>query len=142
MQSAGLRAAGAMLPRLLFLPTVRFCNRASGTVFVAAAEHWYIPGCDERRRPRLFSSVVGNLMSKVQSIRGMHDILPAQTPMWRWVEQRLAQVFAAYDFHEIRLPTVETEEVFTRAIGQATDVVEKEMYAFEDRNGGLLGGRP
>ena len=81
-------------------------------------------------------------MSKVQSIRGMHDILPAQTPMWRWFEQRLAQVFAAYDFHEIRLPIVEKAEVFTRAIGQATDVVEKEMYAFKDRNGDLLSLRP
>lgn len=62
--------------------------------------------------------------------------------MWRWLESRLSSVFAAYDFHEIRLPILEKAEVFTRAIGQATDVVEKEMYAFEDRNGDTLSLRP
>ncbi|NEZ04013.1 histidine--tRNA ligase [Wenzhouxiangella sp. XN201] len=82
------------------------------------------------------------MMNKIQSIRGMHDILPDRTPLWRWLEARLAEVFASYDFHEIRLPIVEKAEVFTRAIGQATDVVEKEMYAFEDRNGDLLALRP
>lgn len=81
-------------------------------------------------------------MNNIQSIRGMHDILPEHTPMWRWLESRLAEHFAAYDFHELRMPIVEKAEVFTRAIGQATDVVEKEMYAFEDRNGELLSLRP
>jgi len=81
-------------------------------------------------------------MNNIQSIRGMHDILPDHTPLWRWLETRLSSVFAAYDFHEIRLPILEKAEVFTRAIGQATDVVEKEMYAFEDRNGDLLSLRP
>ncbi|MDZ7789997.1 MAG: histidine--tRNA ligase [Xanthomonadales bacterium] len=81
-------------------------------------------------------------MNNIQSIRGMHDVLPEQTPLWRWLEGRLSDVFAAYDFHEIRLPILEKAEVFTRAIGQSTDVVEKEMYAFEDRNGDLLSLRP
>ncbi|WP_376693407.1 histidine--tRNA ligase [Wenzhouxiangella sp. EGI_FJ10409] len=81
-------------------------------------------------------------MKNIQSIRGMHDILPEQTPLWRWLESRLSRVFSAYDFHEIRLPILEKAEVFTRAIGQSTDVVEKEMYAFEDRNGDLLSLRP
>ncbi|HSH27827.1 MAG TPA: histidine--tRNA ligase, partial [Wenzhouxiangella sp.] len=81
-------------------------------------------------------------MNKIQSIRGMHDILPNQTPIWRWLEGRISRVFAAYDFHEIRLPILEKAEVFTRAIGQSTDVVEKEMYAFEDRNGDMLCLRP
>lgn len=81
-------------------------------------------------------------MNNIQSIRGMHDILPNQTPIWRWLEGRLSRVFAAYDFHEIRLPILEKAEVFTRAIGQSTDVVEKEMYAFEDRNGDTLCLRP
>lgn len=81
-------------------------------------------------------------MNNIQSIRGMHDILPEQTPIWRWLESRLAAAFAAYDFHEIRIPVLEKAEVFTRAIGQSTDVVEKEMYAFEDRNGDLLSLRP
>ncbi len=81
-------------------------------------------------------------MSLIQSIRGMHDILPAETPLWRWLENELAQIFDAYDFHEIRTPMVEKTELFTRAIGQSTDVVEKEMYAFDDRNGESLSLRP
>ena len=81
-------------------------------------------------------------MKNLQSIRGMHDILPDQTPAWQWLESQVAQVFAAYDFHEIRTPILEQAEVFTRAIGQGTDVVEKEMYAFDDRNGDLLSLRP
>ncbi|NDY94833.1 histidine--tRNA ligase [Wenzhouxiangella limi] len=81
-------------------------------------------------------------MNNIQSIRGMHDILPAATPTWRWLEQQLAELFDAYDFREIRIPLVEKAELFTRAIGQATDVVEKEMYAFPDRNGDTLSLRP
>ncbi len=81
-------------------------------------------------------------MNNIQSIRGMHDILPERTPLWREVEARLSAIFASYDFHEIRIPLVEQAEVFTRAIGQATDVVEKEMYAFADRNGDMLSLRP
>ena len=81
-------------------------------------------------------------MNSIQSIRGMHDILPEQSPLWHWLEERVAVIFAAYDFHEIRTPMVEKAELFTRAIGQTTDVVEKEMYVFEDRNGDLLSLRP
>lgn len=81
-------------------------------------------------------------MNNIQSIRGMHDILPEQTPLWRWLESHWSALMAAYDFHEIRTPILEQAEVFTRAIGQATDVVEKEMYAFEDRNGDVLSLRP
>jgi histidyl-tRNA synthetase len=81
-------------------------------------------------------------MNNIQSIRGMHDILPEQTPLWRWLESHWSALMAAYDFHEIRIPILEQAEVFTRAIGQATDVVEKEMYAFEDRNGDVLSLRP
>jgi len=81
-------------------------------------------------------------MNNIQSIRGMHDILPECSPMWRWLEDQVSSTFASYDFHEIRVPMLERTEVFTRAIGQATDVVEKEMYTFEDRNGELLSLRP
>ncbi len=81
-------------------------------------------------------------MKNIQSIRGMHDILPEHSPLWRWLEDQVSSTFAAYDFHEIRIPVLERTEVFTRAIGQATDVVEKEMYTFEDRNGELLSLRP
>ena len=81
-------------------------------------------------------------MNTLQSIRGMHDILPAETPAWQWLEQRLEQTLEAYGFEEIRLPMLERTELFTRAIGQGTDVVEKEMYAFDDRNGESVCLRP
>lgn len=81
-------------------------------------------------------------MKILQTVRGMHDLLPEQTPGWQVLERELAQLFRAYGFSEIRTPIVEQADVFTRAMGQATDVVEKEMYAFEDRNGDLLCLRP
>jgi len=80
--------------------------------------------------------------SSINSIRGMHDILPADLPGWQRLEQTAKDVFAAYGFSEIRFPIVEKSELFARAIGNATDVVEKEMYSFEDRNGDLLSLRP
>lgn len=81
-------------------------------------------------------------MTQRQSIRGMHDILPEATKDWQRLERQMASLFARYQFKEIRLPIVEHTEVFTRAIGQTTDVVEKEMYTFEDRNGDSLSLRP
>jgi histidyl-tRNA synthetase len=72
----------------------------------------------------------------------MHDLLPAEMHLWHRLEQVVREVFAAYGFSEIRIPVVEKTEVFARAIGDATDVVEKEMYTFEDRNGDLLSLRP
>lgn len=81
-------------------------------------------------------------MSTRQSIRGMHDILPDESGAWRQLEAKLARLFDRYQFKEIRLPLLEHTEVFTRAIGQSTDVVEKEMYTFADRNGDSLSLRP
>ncbi len=81
-------------------------------------------------------------MSPRQSIRGMHDILPDQSGAWRRLEAKVAQLFDRYQFKEIRVPIVEHTEVFTQAIGQSTDVVEKEMYSFSDRNGDSLSLRP
>jgi histidyl-tRNA synthetase len=72
----------------------------------------------------------------------MHDILPADTPLWRRLEDTVASVFSSYGFEEIRVPVLEKTEVFARAIGDATDVVEKEMYSFADRNGEMLSLRP
>ena len=77
-----------------------------------------------------------------RSIRGMHDILPADMPAWHRLERIVRSVFASYGFEELRVPLLERTEVFTRAIGQATDVVEKEMYTFDDRNGDSLSLRP
>lgn len=82
-------------------------------------------------------------MSKtIQSIRGFNDILPEQTPAWQRIEAAARQVFAAYGYSEIRLPLVEATALFARSIGEATDIVEKEMYTFEDRNGDSLTLRP
>jgi len=80
--------------------------------------------------------------STINSIRGMHDILPSELPAWQRLEQIAKDVFASYGYDEIRVPVVEKTELFARAIGDATDVVEKEMYSFEDRNGALLSLRP
>lgn len=78
----------------------------------------------------------------IQAIRGMHDILPEQSPYWQWLEQNARQVLAAYGYLEIRLPIVEKTELFKRSIGEVTDIVEKEMYTFDDRNGDSLTLRP
>lgn len=72
----------------------------------------------------------------------MHDTLPADMHLWHRLETTVRSVFAAYGYEEIRVPIVEKTEVFARAIGDATDVVEKEMYTFEDRNGDSLSLRP
>jgi len=72
----------------------------------------------------------------------MHDILPADMHLWHKLEATVRDVMAAYGFSEIRIPVVEKTELFARAIGDATDVVEKEMYTFQDRNGDSLSLRP
>ncbi|WP_018954538.1 histidine--tRNA ligase [Thioalkalivibrio sulfidiphilus] len=82
-------------------------------------------------------------MSKtLQSIRGMHDVLPADTPAWQWLETAARELLAGYGYEEIRMPIVEQTELFARSIGEVTDIVEKEMYTFEDRNGDSLTLRP
>ncbi|MCB1828291.1 MAG: ATP phosphoribosyltransferase regulatory subunit, partial [Coxiellaceae bacterium] len=82
-------------------------------------------------------------MSKiVQAIRGMNDILPMQTPHWHFLEACLRSLTASYGYEEIRFPIVESTHLFKRTIGDATDIVEKEMYTFEDRNGDSLSLRP
>jgi len=78
----------------------------------------------------------------IQAIRGMNDYLPADTAIWQRIEGTLKQVLASYGYSEIRLPIVEQTPLFSRAIGEVTDVVEKEMYTFEDRNGESLTLRP
>lgn len=78
----------------------------------------------------------------IQSIRGMHDILPHETPYWERVESVCRSVAAQYGYREIRFPIVEQTRLFKRSIGDATDIVEKEMYTFEDRNGDSLSLRP
>ncbi|MBL8259439.1 MAG: histidine--tRNA ligase [Candidatus Competibacteraceae bacterium] len=77
-----------------------------------------------------------------QAIRGMNDILPAESALWQRLEATLRETLAAYGYREIRLPLVEKTELFARSIGEVTDIVEKEMYTFADRNGDSLTLRP
>ncbi|WP_252737989.1 histidine--tRNA ligase [Marinobacter salexigens] len=81
-------------------------------------------------------------MAKIQAIRGMNDILPEQTPVWQFVESTARKVLRQYGYQEIRMPVVEQTDLFKRSIGEVTDIVEKEMYTFEDRNGDSLTLRP
>ena len=81
-------------------------------------------------------------VSKLQAVRGMNDILPTSTPYWQRLESVCRALFASYGLDEIRLPIVEPTALFKRSIGEATDIVEKEMYTFDDRNGESLTLRP
>ena len=78
----------------------------------------------------------------VQAVRGMNDLLPEDTSVWQQVEKILRDTVASFGYSEIRLPIVEKTPLFCRAIGEVTDVVEKEMYTFEDRSGEMLSLRP
>jgi len=82
------------------------------------------------------------MANNIQAIRGMHDVLPDQTPLWQYAEKIIREVLSGYGYSEIRLPIVEKTELFKRSIGEVTDIVEKEMYTFDDRNGDSLTLRP
>ncbi|MFB6421871.1 MAG: histidine--tRNA ligase [Candidatus Malihini olakiniferum] len=82
------------------------------------------------------------MAKSIQAIRGMNDYLPSETALWRHVEDSLKKILHSYGYSEIRLPIVEQTALFKRAIGEVTDVVEKEMYTFKDRNGNSLSLRP
>ncbi|MBT5104389.1 MAG: histidine--tRNA ligase, partial [Porticoccaceae bacterium] len=79
---------------------------------------------------------------KIQSLRGMHDLLPGNSEIWQYLEKTVADVLSRYSYQEIRFPILEQTELFKRSVGEATDIVEKEMYSFEDRNGDQLSLRP
>ena len=78
----------------------------------------------------------------LKAIRGMHDVLPEQIATWQRLEDSARGVFSGYGFAEIRTPIVEVADLFRRSIGEVTDIVEKEMYSFTDRNGDTLSLRP
>lgn len=82
------------------------------------------------------------MAKNIQAIRGMRDILPDQTPLWQLLENRVRGVLASYGYSEIRMPILEMTDLFKRSIGEVTDIVEKEMYTFDDRNGDSLTLRP
>ncbi len=86
---------------------------------------------------------LGSGMKKgIQAVRGMNDLLPETVWHWQRAEATARRLLAAYGYNEIRLPIVEKTELFARSIGEVTDIVEKEMYTFEDRNGEMLSLRP
>ena len=79
---------------------------------------------------------------KFQSLRGMHDLVPDNLPYWKFVESKIFKTLDSYGYREIRFPIVEHTDLFKRSVGESTDIVEKEMYSFEDRNGDLISLRP
>ena len=82
------------------------------------------------------------MSKRIEAIRGMNDRLPQESAIWQYLEQQVRQVLSQYSYGEIRLPIVEYTDLFKRSIGEVTDIVEKEMYTFEDRNGESLTLRP
>lgn len=78
----------------------------------------------------------------ITGIKGMNDILPGEVETWQFLEQKAREVFGVYGFSEIRVPVVEKTELFCRSIGETTDIVEKEMYTFDDKSGNSLTLRP
>lgn len=81
-------------------------------------------------------------MKKIQSVKGMNDLLPGDSAVWQYVENLVAELLNRYSYDEIRFPIVESTDLFKRGIGEATDIIEKEMYTFDDRNGESLSLRP
>ncbi len=80
--------------------------------------------------------------TKISAVRGMRDILPDEISYWHFIEEKLRQLTFSFGYSEIRLPILENTELFKRSVGQVTDIVEKEMYTFDDRNGDSLTLRP
>jgi len=78
----------------------------------------------------------------VQAVRGMRDILPADARRWRLVEDSVEEIMHGFAYEEIQLPLLESSELFARGVGEATDIVEKEMYTLADRDGDSLSLRP
>ena len=79
---------------------------------------------------------------RIQAIRGMDDVLPEAAPLWERLEDVCRTVFRQYGYRNLRTPIVEPTALFVRGIGEVTDIVEGEMYVFQDRNGESLTLRP
>jgi len=81
-------------------------------------------------------------LKTLQAVRGMNDVLPADSALWQYFERTVADLLTGYGYQQVRMPIVEPTELFKRSIGEVTDIVEKEMYTFADRNGDSLTLRP
>lgn len=80
--------------------------------------------------------------NSLRAIRGMRDVLPQETPIWQWLEGKFRHLTYRYGYQEMRLPLLEPVALFERAVGQATDIVSKEMYNFMDKSGEHITLRP
>src|SRR5215475_3618114 len=101
--------------------------------------------CVDLPVPRGYSpdlSQLSLIMDLIKGIKGVKDILPEETPRWRFIEDAARRWALCYGYQEIRIPIFELTELFARSIGSATDIVEKEMYTFPDRDGTSLTLRP
>lgn len=78
----------------------------------------------------------------ITAVRGMKDILPDESPLWHWLETKMSSILTQYAYRELRTPILEKTQLFKRAVGEVTDIVEKEMYSFDDRNAENLSLRP
>ena len=81
-------------------------------------------------------------MKKIQSVRGMQDVLPGDSARWQWVERAVGDVLRRFGYRQIRLPLLEDTSLFARGVGETSDIVEKEMYTFDDRGGDSVTLRP
>ena len=81
-------------------------------------------------------------MTRVNKVRGMNDLIPEQIGNWQVVENQIKKIFQSYGYNEIRFPLIEKTELFSRGVGQSTDIVNKEMYTFEDKGGESMSLRP
>ena len=87
-------------------------------------------------------TVLSENTKKIKAIRGMNDILPDKSPVWRSLEASIVKILDQYGYEEIRIPVMEKTDVFSRTVGESSDIVQKEMYSFEDRNSESLTLRP
>jgi Histidyl-tRNA synthetase len=81
-------------------------------------------------------------MKKIQSVRGMQDVLPGESARWQWVEGVVGDVLRRFGYRQIRLPLLEETGLFARGVGESSDIVMKEMYTFDDRGGDSVTLRP
>ncbi len=81
-------------------------------------------------------------MTKINKVRGMNDLVPGQIEIWQFVENHIEKIFHSYGYNEIRFPLIEKTDLFSRGVGQSTDIVNKEMYTFDDKGGESMSLRP
>ena len=91
----------------------------------------------------MVEQATGRRPEKVLGVKGMNDVLPPDSARWEWLENVVRVLMARYAYENIRTPIVESTALFVRGLGEVTDIVEKEMYSFDDRlNGEALTLRP